>query len=148
MLVSANTFNGNAANAAGAGLAAIDTNDGLVSGNRFSGKAGAWVDLRSGSSASGYVGGNVSGWAIVANNFAASKATTDILLGARTSGVIVGKNQDLPIVADQTGNNDVLQSSSVSWTPAWGNARGFNSADARSRFQQQLSTLMDIRRRR
>ena len=148
MLVSANTFTGNSANTAGAGLAAIDTNDGLVSGNRFSGKAGAWVDLRSGSSASGYVGGNVSGWAIVANNFAASKATTDILLGARTSGVIVGKNQDLPIVADQTGNNDVLQSSSVSWTPAWGNARGFNSADARSRFQQQLSTLMDIRRRR
>ena len=148
MLVSANTFTGNAANTAGAGLAAIDTNDGLVSGNRFSGKAGAWVDLRSGSTGLGYVGGSVSGWAIVANDFGASQATTDILLGTRTSGVIVGKNQDRPIVEDQTGNNDVLESSATSWTPAWGNARGFNSADARSRFQQQLNTLMDVRKPR
>jgi hypothetical protein len=148
MLVSANTFTGNAANAAGAGLAAIDTNDGLVSGNRFSSKAGTWVDISSGSAASGFVGGSVSGWAIVANDFGASQASTDILLGARTTGVIVGKNQDRPIVADQTGNNDVLESSSVGWTPAWGNARGFNSADARSRFQQQLNTLMDVRKPR
>lgn len=148
MLVSANTFTGNAANTAGAGIAAIDTSDGLVSGNRFSGKAGTWVDLRSGATASGYVGGSVSGWAIVANDFGASQASTDILLGTRTSGVIVGKNQDRPIVEDQTGSNDVLESSSASWAPAWGNARGFNSADALSRFQQQLNTLMDIRERR
>lgn len=148
MLVSANTFTGNAANTAGAGLAAIDTNDGLVSGNRFSSKAGTWVDIRSGSAASGFVGGSVSGWAIVANDFGASQASTDILLSTRTTGVIVGKNQDRPIVEDQTGNNDVLESSATSWTPAWGNARGFNSADARSRFQQQLNTLMDIRERR
>ena len=85
---------------------------------------------------------------IVANDFGASQATTDILLATRTSGVIVGKNQDRPIVEDQTGNNDVLESSATSWTPAWGNARGFNSADARSRFQQQLNTLMDVRKPR
>ena len=106
------------------------------------------MDISSGSAASGFVGGSVSGWAIVANDFGASQASTDILLGARTTGVIVGKNQDRPIVADQTGNNDVLESSSVGWTPAWGNARGFNSADARSRFQQQLNTLMDVRKPR
>ena len=106
------------------------------------------MDLRSGATASGYVGGSVSGWAIVANGFGASQASTDILLGTRTSGVIVGKNQDRPIVEDQTGNNDVLESGASGWTPAWGNARGVNSADARSRFQQQLNTLMDIRERR
>ncbi|MDG2461110.1 MAG: hypothetical protein P8M73_09550 [Luminiphilus sp.] len=148
MLVSANTFTGNSASTDGAGLAAIDTNDGLASGNRFSGKAGTWVDLRSGATADGYVGGSVSGWAIVANDFGASQATTDILLGARTSGVVVGKSQDLPIVDDQTGNNDVLEGSSGSSTPAWGNARGSQGADTRSRFEQQLNTLMDIRKRR
>ena len=75
------------------------------------------------------------------------QALTSFWVPART-GVIVGKNQDRPIVADQTGNNDVLESSAVGWTPAWGNARGFNSADARSRFQQQLNTLMDVRKPR
>ena len=90
----------------------------------------------------------MSGWAIVANDFGASQASTDILLGTRTTGVIVGKDQDRPIVEDETSNNDVLESSASGWTPAWGNARGFNSADARTRFQQQLETLMDIRERR
>lgn len=148
MLVSANTFTGNASNTEGGGLAAIDTNDGLVSGNRFSGKAGTWIDLRSGTKADGYVGGNVSGWAIVANDFGASQATTDVLLGTRTSGIIVGKDQDLPKVDDQTGNNDVLESSSGSWGPAWGNARGSGGADARSIFEQQLETLINMRKRR
>ena len=148
MLVSANTFTGNSSSTDGAGLAAIDTNDGLVSGNRFSGKAGTWIDLRSGTKADGYVGGNVSGWAIVANDFGASQATTDVLLGTRTSGIIVGKDQDLPKVDDQTGNNDVLESSSGSWGPAWGNARGSGGADARSIFEQQLETLINMRKRR
>ena len=148
MLVSANTFTGNSSSTDGAGLAAIDTNGGLVSGNRFSGKAGTWIDLRSGSKADGYVGGNVSGWAIVANDFGASQATTDVLLGTRTSGIIVGKDQDLPKVDDQTGNNDVLESSSGSWSPAWGNARGSGGADARSIFEQQLETLINMRKRR
>ena len=148
MLVSANTFTGNSSSTDGAGLAAIDTNDGLVSGNRFSGKAGTWIDLRSGTKADGYVGGNVSGWAIVANDFGASQATTDVLLGTRTSGIIVGKDQDLPKVDDQTGNNDVLESSSGSWSPAWGNARGSGGADARSIFEQQLETLINMRKRR
>jgi len=148
MLVSANTFTGNSSSTDGAGLAAIDTNDGLVSGNRFSGKAGTWIDLRSGTKADGYVGGNVSGWAIVANDFGASQATTDLLLGTRTSGIIVGKDQDLPKVDDQTGNNDVLESSSGSWGPAWGNARGSGGADARSIFEQQLETLINMRKRR
>jgi hypothetical protein len=148
MLVSANTFTGNSSSTDGAGLAAIDTNDGLVSGNRFSGKAGTWIDLRSGAKADGYVGGNVSGWAIVANDFGASQATTDVLLGTRTSGIIVGKDQDLPKVDDQTGNNDVLESSSGSWGPAWGNARGSGGAVARSIFEQQLETLINMRKRR
>lgn len=147
MLVSANTFTGSAGSTEGAGLVAIDTNDGLVSGNRFSGKAGAWIDLRSGSSADGYVGGSVSGWAIVANNFAGSQATTDVLLGTRTSGVIVGKDQDLPIVEDQTGNNDVLQSSSSGRARNWGNARGAGD-EAREQFEQQLHSVMSMLKRR
>ena len=148
MLVSANTFTGNAGSTEGAGLAAIDTNDGLVSGNRFSGKAGAWIDLRSGSSADGYVGGSVSGWAIVANDFAGSQATTDVLLGTRTSGIIVGKDQGLPIVEDQTGNNDVLQSSSSSRARNWGNARGAGDEGAREQFEQQLHSVMSMLKRR
>ena len=148
MLVSANTFTGNAGSTKGAGLAAIDTNDGLASGNRFSGKAGAWIDLRSGSSADGYVGGSVSGWAIVANDFAGSQATTDVLLGTRTSGIIVGKDQGLPIVEDQTGNNDVLQSSSSSRARNWGNARGAGDEGAREQFEQQLHSVMSMLKRR
>ena len=147
MLVSGNTFTGNTASNAGAGLAAIDTKDGLVSGNRFSGTAGTWIDLRSGSSADGFVGGSVTGWAIVANNFSASDATTDILLGTRTSGVIVGKSQNLPVVDDQTGDNDVLESGS-GWSPTWGSARGAAEANARVRFEQQLRSLSDMRKRK
>ena len=148
MLVSGNTFTGNSASTEGSGLAAIDTKDGLVSGNRFSGKAGTWVDLRSGSSTDGFAGGSVTGWAIVANNFSASQATTDVLLGTRTSGIVVGKNQNLPIVDDQTGNNDVLESSSGSWTSTWGSARSSVDTSARTRFDQQLQTLTAMRKRR
>ena len=149
MLVSANLFTGNSASTEGSGLAAIDTKDGLVSGNRFSGAAGtSWVDLRSGSSTDGFAGGSVTGWAVVANNFSASQATTDVLLGTRTSGIIVGKDQNLPIVDDQTGDNDVLESSSGSWTSAWGNARSTVDISARTRFDQQLETLMAMRKRR
>lgn len=148
MLVSANTFTGNSNSTDGAGLAAIDTKNGLVSGNTFSGVAGSWVDLRSGSTADGYVGGDVTGWAIVANGFSGSQATTDVVLGTRTSGVIVGKGQDLPTVDDQTGDNDVLESSSSSLSPGWGNARGSGGPDARSLFKQQLETLTTVRKRR
>ena len=147
MLVSANTFTGNSASTEGSGLAAIDTKDGLVSGNRFSGAAGTWVDLRSGSSTDGFAGGSVTGWAAVANDFSASQATTDVLLGTRTSGIVVGKDQNLPIVDDQTGDNDVLESSSGSWTSTWGNAKGAVDASARTRFDQQLQTLMAMRKR-
>ena len=147
MLVSTNTFTGNALSTSGAGLAVIDTNDGLVSGNRFSGVADTWIDLRSGSKGDGYVGGDVSGWAIVANDFSASQATRDILLGTRTTGVIVGKAQGSPVVEDQTGNNDLLESKSGA-NDLWGSARGAFDADARTRFDEQLRTLREMRKRR
>ena len=147
MVVSSNTFEGNNGNSAGAGLAAIDTKDGLVSGNRFKSSAGSWIDLRSGSSADGFVGGAVTGWAIVANIFSGSSAAKDIVLGTGTSGVVVGKSQNLPIVDDQTGNNDVLESTSASSLPHLGSARGVTSElDARKRFNQQLRMIEGIRR--
>ena len=90
----------------------------------------------------------MSGWAIVANDFAGSQATTDVLLGTRTSGIIVGKDQGLPIVEDQTGNNDVLQSSSSSRARNWGNARGAGDEGAREQFEQQLHSVMSMLKRR
>ena len=148
MLVSSNIFTGNTSSTDGAGLAAIDTNDGLVSGNRFSGRAGTWVDLRSGATADGYVGATVSGWAIVANDFGGSTATTDVLLGTRTSGIVVGKGQDLPIVDDQTGDNDVLESGTGGLFSPAASARGTANSRARALFRQQLHTIENMRKHR
>ena len=63
-------------------------------------------------------------------------------------GIIVGKDQDLPIVEDQTGNNDVLQSSSSSRARNWGNARGAGDEGARKQFEQQLHSVMSMLKRR
>jgi len=110
MTVSSNTFRGSSNNTIGRGIAALDTNDGIVTGNRFVSQAGAWIDISSGNISEGFVGSNVSGWAIVANDFDASTANTDIVLGEGTAGAIVGRTQGYPEVEDQTGNNDVLES--------------------------------------
>ncbi len=110
MTVTGNTFQGVSANTAGRGLAAIDTQDGLVSGNRFLSAAGKWIDLSSGDASLGFVGRDIVGWAIVANEFSASTASTDILLGEGTSGAIVGRSQGFPKVDDLTEANDVLES--------------------------------------
>ena len=130
----------------GGGVAAIDTNDGLISANRFSGSAATWIDLRSGDPANGYVGGPVSGWAIVANDSSASQATTDISLGTRTSGIIVGKSQDLPSVTDETGNNDVLESSSGGFYSNGASARETGLTPVRVLFDQQLRAVQTFRR--
>ena len=103
MAVTANTFQGSSANTAGGGLVAIDTEDGVISGNAFVSAAGTWVDISSGDSSQGFVGRDVSGWAIVANEFSGSTADTDISLGEGTSGVIIGRSQGLPKVDDVTG---------------------------------------------
>ena len=110
MTVAGNTFQGASANTAGGGLVAIDTQDGLISGNRFQSAAGNWVDISSGDASQGFVGRDILGWAIVANEFSGSTANTDISLGERTSGIIVGRSQGFPKVDDQTGQNDVLES--------------------------------------
>ncbi len=112
IVVTGNTFEGSSGNNGGAGLAVIDTSDGLVSGNNFKGFAGSWVALTSGSSADGFLGSTVSGWALVSNSFANSTATTDIALGSGTEDNIVGRSVDgsPPVVIDE-GSNDVLESS-------------------------------------
>ena len=110
MTVSSNTFRGSGNNTTGRGIAALDTNDGIVTGNRFVSRSGAWIDISSGNISEGFVGSNVSGWAVVANDFDTSTADTDIILGEGTSGAIVGRTQGYPEVEDQTGNNDVLES--------------------------------------
>ena len=81
MAVSSNTFRGSGNNTTGRGIAALDTNDGIVTGNRFVSRSGAWIDISSGNISEGFVGSNVSGWAVVANDFDTSTADTDIILG-------------------------------------------------------------------
>ena len=110
MVIASNTFVGNAGNTNGAGVAVIDTSDGLVSANTFRQSAGTWISLTSGSAADGFLGSTVSGWALVSNSFASSSAATDITLGTNTEGIIVGRNQNQPVV-DDSGANDVLESS-------------------------------------
>ncbi len=143
MVVNSNIFQGSDINSSGAGLAAIDTKDGLVSGNRFNSGSGAWIDLRSGDSAEGFVGGNVTGWAIVANIFSNSTADTDVVLGTRTTGIIVGKGQNFPIVNDQTANNDVLESASAIASNS-SSAKGLFRSAIRERFNRQLAFIQDI----
>ncbi len=145
MTVAGNTFQGVSANTAGGGLAAIDTQDGLISGNRFLSAAGNWIDIRSGDASQGFVGREILGWAIVANEFSASTANTDILLGEGTSGAIVGRSQGFPKVDDLTGENDVLESYTAS-NAAFAQQRSSlrPTAEPTELFHMQLLTLMRL----
>jgi hypothetical protein len=138
MIITSNTFTGSDTNSAGSGLAVLDTSNGVISANTFSGSASTWVSLDSGDVADGGLGSTVSGWAILANSFAASTATTDITLGANTEDNVVGKSQGQPVVAD-AGSNDVLESAASSSTY-------LQSAPIRegseSLYQRQLETIL------
>jgi hypothetical protein len=90
----------------GYGVAIIDTDGSIVSGNRFVAGANAWV------AANGASLGPVSGMSIVDNTFAGSTAGTDIALGADTANGVVGSGQNSPTYSDD-GSNDVLQGSPV-----------------------------------
>jgi len=141
VVITGNALTGNDANVSGAGLAILDTSGGLVSGNSFSGGADggtfSWITLDSGDVADGGLGATVSGWAIVANAFAASTAITDIVLGADTSGIIVGKSQGQPVVND-SGSNDVLESSATASTYLMGSPI---SVGSEAFFERQLETV-------
>jgi len=92
----------------GYGVAALNTDGVLVSGNRFTDGASAWV------AATGSDLGVVTGWSIVDNNFGPSTGIVDVNLGAGTSGVVVGRSQSNPRVADDGSSNDVLEGTNVS----------------------------------
>ncbi len=143
MAVTGNTFQGISANTDGRGLVAIDTEDGVISGNTFLSAAGTWIDISSGDST--FVGRDVSGWAIVANEFSGSTANTDISLGEGTSGVIVGRSQGFPKVDDVTGQNDILESSMSGNTAFAKRPRSVRPAAAPTElFHKQLLTLMRL----
>ena len=145
MAVTGNTFQGLSANTAGGGLVAIDTEDGVISGNTFLSAAGTWIDVSSGDISQGFVGRDVSGWAIVANEFSGSTANTDISLGQGTSGVIVGRSQGFPKVDDISGENDILESYTASNTAVAKRQRSVKPAASPTElFYQQLSTLMRL----
>ena len=145
MAITGNTFQGLSANTAGGGLVAIDTKDGVVSGNTFVSAAGSWIQLSSGDISQGFVGRDVSGWAIVANEFSGSTANTDISLGDGTSGVIVGRSQGFPKVDDVTGANDILESDTTSNTAVAKRPKSVGAATSPTElFYQQLSTLMHL----
>ena len=145
MAITGNTFQGLSANTAGGGLVAIDTKDGVVSGNTFVSAAGSWIQLSSGDISQGFVGRDVSGWAIVANEFSGSTANTDISLGDGTSGVIVGRSQGFPKVDDVTGANDILESDTTSNTAVAKRPKSVGAATSPTElFYQQLSTLMRL----
>ena len=107
VVLSGNTFNGSDNNTSGAGVAVLDTSDGLISGNSFKGSASTWISLASGDPDLGQLGSAVAGWAIVSNTFSASTATTDITLDSNTEDNVVGRSQNSPVV-DDAGSNDVL----------------------------------------
>ena len=90
----------------GYGVAVIDTDGAIVSGNRFVGGAESWIAV-DGSSL-----GTVTGWSIVDNTFTGSNAVTDIALGAETADAVIGAGQDSPAYAD-AGSNDILDGSPV-----------------------------------
>jgi len=90
----------------GYGIAVIDTDGAIVSGNRFVGGASAWV------AANGASLGAITGMSIVDNTFAGSTAGTDIALGVDTASGVVGTGQDNPNYAD-AGSNDVLEGTPV-----------------------------------
>lgn len=137
VVITGNTLTGNEANTSGAGLAVLDTSKGLVSGNTFKGDAASWITLDSGAVADGGLNATVSGWAIVANAFAASTATTDITLGSNTQGIIVGGSQGQPVLSD-AGDNDILGNSA-------GSKRFLNnssiSVGSEAFFGRQLETI-------
>ena len=133
--ISDNIFEGNDANSSGSGIAFLDTSNGFVSGNRFKGASGVWVDLASGDSSQGFLGSMVSGWAIVANIFGPSTAATDISLGSGTEGNIVGRSQGSPVVSGDTANNDVLESAS--------SGSRFSSRAASSSFSRSPNVNLD-----
>ena len=137
VVITGNTLTGNEANTSGAGLAVLDTSSGLISGNTFKGDALSWVTLDSGDVADGGLGATVSGWAIVANAFAASTATTDITLGSKTQDIIVGRSQGQPVVSD-AGSNDVLESAASART-FLGNSP--ISVGSEAFFERQLETI-------
>ena len=91
----------------GYGVAVIDTDGAIVSGNRFVDGADAWIAV------DGSTLGSVSGWSVVDNTFAGSTATIDIALGAQTADAVVGAGQNTPDYAD-AGSNDILDGSEVS----------------------------------
>lgn len=98
---------GGSVGGSGYGVAAMNTDGVLVSGNRFADGATAWV-------ATDAIGlGAVSGWSVVDNTFQPSKALADISLGASTSGAVVGREQDSPRVLN-AGSNDVLEGGGAS----------------------------------
>ena len=107
MVLSGNTFNGSDGNTSGAGVAVLDTSDGLISGNSFKGNAATWISLASGDTDLGQLGSAVAGWAIVSNTFSSSTATTDITLDSNTEDNVVGRSQNSPVVVD-AGSIDVL----------------------------------------
>ncbi len=113
MIITSNTFTGSDTNSAGAGLAVLDTSNGVISANTFTGSASTWVLLDSGDELKGGLDATVSGWAILANSFGSSTAPADITLGAKTEDNVVGRSQGQPVVAD-AGSNDVLESSASS----------------------------------
>ena len=117
----------------------------LISGNAFLSAAGTWIDVSSGDISQGFIGRDISGWAIVANDFSGSTANTDISLGEGTSGVIVGRSQGFPKVDDVTGENDILESYAASNTAFAKRTRSVRSAAAPTElFYQQLLTLMRL----
>ena len=92
----------------GYGIAVLNTDGVLVSGNRFIDGAGAWV------AAAGSDLGTITGWSVVDNIFNPSNAAIDVSLGSQTSGAVVGRNQDSPRVSNAGSGNDVLEGGSVS----------------------------------
>lgn len=141
LIVTANTFEGSSVNTAGAGIAAIDTRDGILAGNRFKSSSGTWVEIGNGDPADGYLGEAVTGWAVVANIFTASTAETDVVLGTGTSGAVIGRDQGLPVVDDQTGQNDVLESANA--TAYWGGGFGGSFSVVDIATEQMFQNLLN-----
>lgn len=108
LFVSANTFTGNEKSYAGAGLLAIDTRDGVVSSNLFVSASGAWIALTQGKRDEGFVQGDVTGWAIVANNFTSSSADADVDLGTGTSGAVVVGSLGTPCVLSESQTDNYV----------------------------------------
>ena len=103
------------------------------------------VDISSGDISQGFIGRDISGWAIVANDFSGSTANTDISLGEGTSGVIVGRSQGFPKVDDVTGENDILEPYAASNTAFAKRTRSVRSAAAPTElFYLQLFTLLRL----